>query len=100
LAQDVRDYCGPDADLRDPRLSPAQACDLSRQPRALIHAAEYDPFRDEARGYAERLSHAGVDVRFVCWPGMIHYFYVLPRAIPAASPAIEAIGAGIADALV
>jgi acetyl esterase/lipase len=97
LAEDLGDYCGANADLRDPRLSPARACDLSRQPRALVHAAEYDPFRDEARAYAESLARAGVDVRFACWPGMIHYFYVLPRAIPAARAAVETIGAGIAE---
>jgi acetyl esterase/lipase len=99
LAQDLSDYCGAEVDLRDPRLSPMQARDLRRQPRALVHAAEYDPFRDEALAYAERLSQAGVSVRCTCWPGMIHYFYVLTRAIAGAGPAVEAIGTQIADAL-
>jgi acetyl esterase/lipase len=99
LAQDVVHYCGGEADLCDPRLSPLLASDLSRQPPALIHAAEYDPFRDEAKAYAERLSQAGVAARFVLWPGMIHYFYTLPRAIAGAGPALESIGEGIAGAL-
>jgi acetyl esterase/lipase len=99
LAQDIGDYCGGGADLGDPRLSPLLAGDLSGQPPALIHAAEYDPFRDEAQAYAERLSAAGVSARFVLWPGMIHGFYTLPRAIAGAGPALEAIGAGIAEAL-
>jgi acetyl esterase/lipase len=99
LAQDISAYCGDEADLSDPRLSPLLASDLRRQPAALIHAAEYDPFRDEARAYAERLAMAGVAARFVLWPGMIHYFYTLPRAIAGAGPALDAIGAGIAEAL-
>jgi acetyl esterase len=99
LAQDVSDYCGGEVDLCDPRVSPLLANDLTRMPPAQIHAAEYDPFRDEAQVYAERLSGAGVDARFVLWPGMIHYFYTLPRAIRGATPALEAIGAGIAEAL-
>ena len=100
LAQDLRDYCGGEADLHDPRLSPLLASDLSGQPPALIHAAEYDPFRDEAQAYAERLSQAGGAVRFRCWPGMIHDFYTLSRAIPGAGPALDAIGAELAEALI
>jgi len=99
LAQDVRDYWGGEPDLRDPRLSPLLASDLSRQPAALIHAAEYDPFRDEAQTYAARLARAGVAAQFVLWPGMIHYFYALPRAIAGAAAAIDAIGAGIGRSL-
>jgi acetyl esterase/lipase len=99
LAQDLRDYCGSDIDVRDPRLSPLLASDLSRQPPALIHAAEYDPFRDEARTYAARLGQAGVAAQFVLWPGMIHYFYAMPRALAGAAGAIDAIGAGIGRAL-
>jgi len=99
LAQDLRDYCGGEVDPRDPRLSPLMTGDLSRQPPALIHAAEYDPFRDEACRYAERLAQAGVAAQFVLWPGMIHYFYALPRAIAGAAGAVDAIGASIGRAL-
>lgn len=99
LAADLIDYCGREADLRDPRLSPLLAPKLARRVRALIHAAEYDPFRDEAEVYADRLKAAGAAVRFTCWPGMIHYFYCLARAIPGAAPVLEKIGAEIGEAL-
>ena len=99
LAADLQDYCGATPDLADPRLSPLLAKDLPRLPPALIHAAEYDPFRDEAEAYATRLAQAGGSARFTSWPGLIHYFYCLSRAIPAATPALETIGAEIGAAL-
>jgi acetyl esterase/lipase len=100
LAADLQDYCGSLQDLRDQRLSPLLAQDLAVRTPAVIHAAEYDPFRDEAEAYAERLAADGVTARFTCWPGMIHYFYCLARAIPGAIPAVEQIGAEIRAALV
>jgi acetyl esterase/lipase len=99
LAEDIAHYCGGRADRRDPRLSPLLAGDLAGQPPALVHVAEYDPFRDEGQAYAERLAQAGTAVRFACWPGMIHYFYALARAIPGAQPALDALGGEIAAAL-
>jgi acetyl esterase/lipase len=99
FAQDLEDYCGGAADRADPRLSPLLASHLGRQPPAIIHAAECDPFRDEARAYAERLHDVGVGARCTVWDGMIHYFYMLAGAIPAAGPALEALGADIRQAL-
>jgi acetyl esterase/lipase len=99
LAEDLRAYCGEAVDPGDPRVSPLRAGDLSGQPPALVHVAECDPFRDEGEAYAERLSQAGVAVRSLCWPGMIHYFYALGRGVPAAGPAVDVIGAQIALAM-
>jgi acetyl esterase/lipase len=99
VAEDLRDYCEGKADLSDPRLSPLLTPSLIPQPPALIHAAEYDPFRDEAEAYARRLKASGTAVRYVAWPGLIHYFYCLARAIPGAVRAIEALGDEIGAAL-
>jgi len=99
LAEDLRAYCGEAVDPGDPRVSPLRARDLAGQPPTLVHVAECDPFRDEGTAYAERLSRAGVAVRCVCWPGMIHYFYALARGVPAAGPAVDAIGSEIAQAM-
>jgi acetyl esterase/lipase len=99
LAEDLKDYCGEEADLRDPRLSPLLAKDLSRQPPALIHLAEYDPFRDEAETYGQRLVQAGVAASVTCWPGMIHYFYCLAHLIAGVDEALGAIGGEIGAAL-
>ncbi|HEX4182187.1 MAG TPA: alpha/beta hydrolase [Caulobacteraceae bacterium] len=98
LAADLADYCAS-RDLSDPQLSPLLAESLTNQPPALIHTAEFDPFRDEGEAYAKRLTEAGCDVRHTRHNGMIHYFYAMPRAIPHAETALAAIGAEIAALL-
>jgi acetyl esterase/lipase len=93
LARDMALYCPAPVDWADPRLSPLRTENLSGLPRALIHSAQYDPFTDEAEAYAARLAAAGVQARFERHPGMIHFFYAMPLAIPYASAAIAAMGA-------
>jgi len=89
----------PDADLRDPRISPLHAADLSGLPPAHIHTAACDPLRDEGKAYADRLQQSGVEVSYTCHDGMIHYFYALGGAIPYAHTAIEQAGAAIRQAV-
>ncbi len=90
--QDLADYIETGVALDDPRLSPAHATGLRGLPPALIHTAEFDPFRDEGEAYAEALAAAGVSVTSVRHPGMIHYFYALARTIPYAEAAAATIG--------
>ncbi|HWE46899.1 MAG TPA: alpha/beta hydrolase [Caulobacteraceae bacterium] len=95
MEKDLAFYLAGHADLADPRLSPLLIADVANLPPAIIHTAEYDPFRDEGEAYAERLgasSHRH--------PGMIHYFYAMPRTIPYALKAAEMIGAQVRDAMV
>jgi acetyl esterase len=98
LSQDLGDYlAGAGAD--DPRVATLRAPDLAGLPPTLIHAAEYDPFRDEALAYAERVRGAGVPARAAVHPGMIHYFYAMARAIPAARAILAEIGRELGAAL-
>jgi acetyl esterase len=92
FARDLADYAASGPAFDDPRLSPLHAAGLDGLPAALIHTAEFDPFRDEAEAYAEGLRAAGVAVTGVRHPGMIHYFYALARAIPYAEAAAALIG--------
>jgi len=55
-----------------PYAAPARAGDLSGLPPAYITSAEFDPNRDEAIGYAQRLLQAGVPVELHQWPGTFH----------------------------
>ena len=98
LAVDAEDYLRG-ADPAAPRLSPLLALNLSHLPPTLIHAAACDPFRDEAQAFADRLDAAGVMARITVHPGMIHYFYALPRAIPYARTALASIAAEIGSYL-
>src|SRR5580698_958836 len=97
--RDLSDYVPAGVGADDQRLSPAHAAGLSGLPPALIHTAEFDPFRDEGEAYAEALRGAGVAVDQVRHPGMIHYFYALARAIPYAEAAAGVIGAQMRTSL-
>jgi len=99
LQHDLLHYLAADHNPADPRVSPLRATDLTRLPRTVIHTAEFDPLRDEAREYFERLRHAGVEVSYTCHPGMIHLFYGLGGVIPYATTAMARIGAELRDAL-
>jgi acetyl esterase len=96
----LRHYCTADVDLDDPRLSPLRAPQFSGLPPAHIHTAEFDPLRDEGEAYAQALRRAGVPARYSCHAGMIHYFYAMAGAIPAARTALKAAAAAMRAALV
>jgi len=55
-----------------PYAAPARAGDLSGLPPAYIATAEFDPNRDEAIDYAQRLLQADVPVELHQWPGTFH----------------------------
>ena len=96
--RDLADYA-PAIPAADPRLSPLRAASLVGLPPAVIHTAEFDPFRDEGEAYASRLAWAGVPVRLARHDSMIHYFYALARAIPYAREAAAVMGAQMRELL-
>ena len=70
VAASWRHYLGSVA--ASPYAAPARAGDLSGLPPAYIASAEFDPNRDEAIGYAQRLLQAGVPAELHQWPGTFH----------------------------
>ena len=95
LARDLELYVPAGMDLSDTRLSPLCAEEFSDLPPAFIHTGQFDPFGDEGEAYAQRLGGFGVPVHGRAHPGMIHYFYCMPRMIPYASEAMRIIGSEI-----
>ena len=75
-------YLRGEADKADLRASPLRAASLAGQPPAMIVTAGFDPLRDEGQAYAEKLRQAGVEVVYREYPGQIHAFVSLTKAIP------------------
>ena len=95
LAWYYETYAGATHDMKDSRLSPLYATDVSGLPPALIIAAEYDTLRDEAGAYAERLQAARVPARCSCYPGMIHGFLQMGGLVADARAALAEIAGAI-----
>jgi acetyl esterase len=78
----MEQYLKSDADKADLRASPLRAPSLKGQPPAMIVTAGFDPLRDEGQAYGRRLQEAGVEVVDREYPGQIHAFVSLTKAIP------------------
>ena len=95
LRRDLELYVPAGMELSDLRLSPLCAEEFAGLPPAFIHTGQFDPFGDEGEEYAQRLGGFGVQVHGRAHPGMIHYFYCMPRMIPYAQEAMRIIGSEI-----
>jgi acetyl esterase/lipase len=66
---------GPDV---SPYAAPARAEDLTGLPPAYVYVSEFDPLRDEAITYAQRLLQAGVPTELHVVPGTFHTSHTIP----------------------
>ena len=82
-------YVPKGTNVHDPRLSPLYADDLSNLPPAFISTAEFDPLRDEAEDYADKLKAAGVEVDCRRYNGVFHGFMLMAKLIPEGQQLIE-----------
>jgi acetyl esterase len=85
-------------DERNPYAFPLQARDLSDLPPATIVSAGFDPLRDEAFSYEQRLADAGVPVSHHHFEGMIHGFCSMTDELDAAEDGLDAIAEGLRGA--
>jgi acetyl esterase/lipase len=88
-------YLPAGVDVSDERVAPLRAADLRGLPPAVIHTAEFDPFKDDGEAYAGALERAGIPVAYTCHPGLIHHFYCMAGAIPAARTAVAGLGSAV-----
>ena len=81
-------YLNDAAEAVHPYASPLRAPDLADLPAAYVMSAEYDPLRDEAERYGERLRAAGVPAEITRRSGMNHGFLFWVGVVGAADSAM------------
>jgi len=84
-----------DRDPTDWRISPLFAAGLKDVAPAVILRAGFDPLRDEAFAYAQRLALAGVPVREIYFPEMFHGFLNMGAVLPQAEAAVQRIARAV-----
>jgi acetyl esterase len=91
------DHYVPDETHRGrPDVSPLRAADLSGLPPAHLVVAGHDPLHDEGIAYAESLRAAGVPVTVADYPSLVHGFFRLTGAVPAARAALSDLTGAVA----
>lgn len=86
MAWFTRQYGG---DAQDPRHTPMVG-DCANTPPTVICTAGLDPLRDSGREYAAHLIQQGTEVSYFEFPGVIHGFITLRKAIPSGQADLEA----------
>ena len=77
------------ADPEDPRNLPMIG-DCSNTPPTVVCTAGLDPLRDSGREYAAHLIEQGTEVVYLEFPGIIHGFTTLRKAIPSGQKDLDA----------
>jgi acetyl esterase/lipase len=81
IAWTVKLYLSTPEDAALPLASPVQARNFEGLPHALIVSAGFDPLRDEAQAYAQKLRQASVRVDTRCFESAIHGFLSFSGAL-------------------
>ncbi|PTU31855.1 alpha/beta hydrolase [Stenotrophobium rhamnosiphilum] len=87
----VAHYLQGNESPENPLVSPLLAPDVSGLPPAFILTADSDPLRDEGKLYAEKLSAAGISVRYLNVLNAPHGFISLPKLCKPTAGAVTEI---------
>jgi acetyl esterase len=84
-------YLNSLADIQNPLAAPMLIPDKDTpyMPPAYILTAEFDPLCDGGEAFAKKLEAAGVEAKYVCYPGMIHGFLGMTEYLDDAKLAIH-----------
>ena len=93
MAWFARHYLGADANGDDWRVSPLRARNLAGVAPAVVCTAWYDPLRDEGQAYADALAASGVETTRHHGPGLIHGYFGMGDASPAANAEAQRVRA-------
>lgn len=85
---------------QNPEASPLFAEDFSIFPPTLLIVAEADPLYDDSMEFGKKLERAGVPVKTVVYPGMVHAFFnfedIFEHAVTAKEEMVAALkGSGL-----
>lgn len=102
----IENYLETDVDGYNPYAFPLHARDVDGLSPATVVSAGFDPLRDEAMAYVERLEAADVPVEHHHYPGMIHGFFdiglfgkFLDAELDQAQEAVQLVADDLTDAL-
>ncbi|HEX3944426.1 MAG TPA: alpha/beta hydrolase [Rhizomicrobium sp.] len=93
-------YFGPEANRAESKASPLLAESFAGLPPAYLMVAGFDPLRDEAIAYAEKLRAAGVAVTLDDYPNMVHDFIYFQAVLPQAADALNSAANALKTALI
>jgi acetyl esterase len=79
----------------DWRASPLLARDLKGVAPPFIATAGFDPLHDEGEAYRQNLVAVGVSVRHRRFPGQIHGFITMGKAVPEAVTLIGEVASAL-----
>jgi acetyl esterase len=87
------------SDITDPALSPIHGPYAPGLAPALVLTAGFDPLRDEALEYVDRLREHRVPVTSLHYPGQVHGFLSFDRISSGARDALRRIGSHVATVM-
>ncbi len=89
---DPIDFYAPDTLLRlNSYVSPSRAESLKELPATIIINAKYNPVRDEALAYGQRLKEDNVPTEYIDYETMVHGFMTFNKLAKEPEKAIDYI---------